>query len=94
MNLMQSQVSTLQEVRFEQCHLRGAYFNGCDMSGTVFEGSDLTGADFSGAVIVGCDFRRATIEDIRVAPEQMTGVIVTSDQALYLARLFGLDIQE
>lgn len=94
MNLMQSQVSTLQEVRFEQCDLRGAYFNGTDMPGTVFEGSDLTGADFSGAVITGCDFRRATIEDIRVAPEQMTGVIVTSDQALYLARLFGLDIQE
>jgi uncharacterized protein YjbI with pentapeptide repeats len=94
MHLLQCQLSTLIDVRFEQCDLRGAYFNGSAMSGTVFEGSDLTGADFSGATITGCDFRRATIDDIRVAPEQMSGVIVTSDQALYLARLFGLDIQE
>lgn len=94
MNLMQCQQSTLQHVRFEKCDLRGAYFNMSSMAGTVFEGSDLTGADFSGALIQGCDFRRATIEDIRVAPDQMAGVIVTADQALYLARLFGLEIQE
>ncbi len=94
MNLMQCQMATLQDVRFEGCDLRGVYFNRSSMAGTVFEGSDLTGADFSCAVIAGCDFRRAIIEDIRVAPDQMTGVIVTSDQALYLARLFGLDIQE
>lgn len=94
MNLMQCQLSTLQGVRFEQCDLQGAYFNGSNLSGTRFAGSDLTGADFSGAVLTGCDFRRATIQDIRVAPEQLRGVIVTSDQALYLARLFGLDIQE
>lgn len=94
MNLLQCQLATLQDVRFEQCDLRGAYFNRSVLSGTVFEGSDLTGADFSGATITGCDFRRATIEEIRVAPEQMTGVIVTADQALYLARLFGLVIRE
>ncbi len=94
MNLLQCQMAMLQDVRFEQCDLRGAYFNRSKMAGTVFEGSDLGGADFSSATITGCDFRRAKIDDIRVAPEQMAGVIVTADQALYLARLFGLDIQE
>ena len=94
LNLLQCQMAKLQDVRFEQCDLRGAYFNNSAMPGTVFVGSDLTGADFSGATITGCDFRRANIEDIRVAPEQMAGLIVTSDQALYLTRLFGLDIQE
>lgn len=94
MNLMQCQESKLRDIRFEKCDLRGAYFNMSAMSGTVFAGSDLTGADFSGAEIRGCDFRRAIIEDIRVSPDQMHGVIVTADQALYLARLFGLDVRE
>ncbi len=94
MNLLQCQMATLQGVRFEDCDLRGAFFNRTTMAGTVFVGSNLSRADFSGAGIAGCDFRRANIEDIRVAPEQLTGVIVTADQALYLARLFGLDIQE
>lgn len=94
MNLVQCQSSKLRRSRFEACDLRGAYFNGSDLTGTVFEGSDLTGADFSGAILAGCDFRRAFIEDVRIAPEQLGGVIVTSDQALYLARLFGLDIRE
>ena len=94
MNLLQCQQSRLQNIRFEKCDLRGAFFNMSSMSGTVFHGSDLTGADFSGATISGCDLRRAIIEDIRVSPEQMQGVIVTADQALYLARLFGLDVRE
>jgi uncharacterized protein YjbI with pentapeptide repeats len=94
MNLMQCQSSKLRNVKFEACDLRGAYFNGSDLTGTGFEGSDLTGADFSGTTLARCDFRRAIIADIRVAPEQLMGVIVTSDQALYLARVFGLDIRE
>jgi uncharacterized protein YjbI with pentapeptide repeats len=94
MNLVQCQLSKLRRCRFDECDLRGAYFNGSDLSGTTFEGSDLTGADLSGAILAGCDFRRAIIEDVRVAPGQLDGVIVSSDQALYLARLFGLDIRE
>ncbi|MCO5223794.1 MAG: pentapeptide repeat-containing protein [Thermomicrobiales bacterium] len=64
------------------------------MPGTIFEGSNLTGADFSGADITGSDLRRAIIEDIHIASDQLRNVIVTSDQALYLTRLFGLDVRE
>lgn len=94
MNLMQIQNAKMKNVRFEQCDLRGAYFNGSSMPGTVFEGSNLTAADFSGADITGSDLRRAIIEDIHIAPDQLRNVIVTSDQALYLTRLFGLDVRE
>lgn len=94
MNLMQIQNAKMKNVRFERCDLRGAYFNGSSLPGTIFEGSNLTGADFSGADITGSDLRRAIIEDIRIAPDQLNKVIVSSDQALYLARLFGLDVQE
>ena len=94
MNHAQLQECTLKNTRFEHCDLRGAYFNGSKMEGTVFAGSNLTGADFSRADITKCDFRRANIEEIRIAPDQLRGVIVTQDQALYLARLLGLDVRE
>ena len=94
MNHAQLQECTLKNTRFEHCDLRGAYFNGTKLQGTVFAGSNLNGADFSRADITKCDFRRASIEEIRIAPEQLQGVIVTQDQALYLARLLGLDVRE
>lgn len=94
MNHCQLQECTLKDVRFENCDLRGAYFNGSKMAGTVFVGSNLAGVDFSRAELAKCDFRRANIDDIRIAPEQLQGVIVTPDQALYLARLLGLDVRE
>lgn len=94
MHHVQIQECTLKHTRFEGCDLRGTYFNGSQMQGTVFAGSNLTGVDFSRADIAKCDFRRANIEDIRIAPEQLRGVIVTADQALYLARLLGLDVRE
>lgn len=92
--MAQFQYTRMQEVRFEQCMLRGAFFNGAQVAGTVFDGCDLTGCDFSGADISGSDFRRSRIEDIRVAPDQLRDVVVTSDQAVYLAGLIGLRIRE
>lgn len=94
MSHVQFQESTLRHVGFDSCDLTGAYFNGAVMNGTVFAGSNLTGADFSRADISECDFRRANIENIRLAPDQLRGVIVTQDQAIYLARMLGLDIRE
>jgi uncharacterized protein YjbI with pentapeptide repeats len=90
----QFQYAKLQRVRFERCNLKHAYFNGATMRKTVFEGCDLTGADFSGADISGSDLRRSRIEDIRLAPDQLRGVIVTHDQAIYLAGLLGLVIRD
>lgn len=94
MRLAQIQHIRGERLRFEHCDLRGAFFNGSEIPGVVFEACDLSGADFSGASIEGADLRRSRIEDIRVAPEQLRSVIVSSDQAIYLARLIGLDVRE
>ena len=93
-DLLQLQHARLRRVRFERCQLRGAFFNGAAMPGTIFEACDLSGADFSGADITGSDLRRSRIEGIRVAPDQLQGVVVTHDQALYLAGLLGLVIRD
>lgn len=91
---VQFQLAKGERIRFEHCDLRGAYFNQSSFPGVVFSGCNLRGADFSGANIEGADLRRSQIEDIRIGPEQLQRVIVSSDQAIYLARLIGLDVRE
>jgi hypothetical protein len=46
-----------------------------------------------GASVSGVDFRNSDLDGIRIGPEQLRGVIVTPDQALYLAGAMGLDIR-
>lgn len=93
-DLLRLQHAQLEHVRFERCQLRSAFFNGASMPKTVFEECDLTDADFSGADISDSDLRRSRIEGIRIAPDQLRGVIVSHDQALYLAGLLGLVIRD
>lgn len=90
----QFQQAKLVRVIFENCNLKHAYFNDATMPKTVFSGCDLSEADFSHAKMKGCDLRRSRIDGIRIAPEQLASVIVTPDQALYLAGLLGLDIRD
>lgn len=91
-DMLQLQQSRCQRVRFSQCRLRGAFFNGTDLTGTVFEGCDLRDADFSHAVLTGVDLRRSIIEGIRIGPEQLRGLTLTQDQALYVAGILGITI--
>jgi uncharacterized protein YjbI with pentapeptide repeats len=93
-DFVQFQEARFERVVFDNCSLGQSFFTGAQMAGTIFDGCDLTGADFSHALITGSDLRRSRIEDIRIAPEQLRGVIVTQDQAIYLAGLLGLDIRE
>lgn len=93
-DLLQLQHAKLQRVRFERCQLRGAFFNGASMPKSVFDACDLSEADFSQANLAGSDLRRSRIEGIRIGPDQLSGVIVTHDQALYLAGLLGLVIRD
>lgn len=93
-DLAQFQHAKFQGVRFENCNLQHAFFNGAKLPKTVFAGCDLTGVDFSGATITGSDLRRSKIDGIKIGPEQLKGVIVTQDQALYLAGLSGLVVRD
>jgi len=93
-DLIQLQNAKLQRTSFRHCNLQHAYFNGAKLPKTIFEACDLTGADFSNADIRGSDLRRSKIDGIRIGPEQLRDVIVTQDQALYLASLLGLVVRD
>ncbi len=92
-DLLQMQMATFERVRFTRCRLRGAMFNQSDLSNVVFDSCDLREADFTQAVLAGADVRRSDLEGIRLGADQLCGLIVTPDQALYLARAIGLVIE-
>lgn len=89
---LQLQQSRCQRVRFSRSRLRGALFNGTDLTGAVFDGCDLREADFSSAVLSGADLRRSNIEHIRIGPEQLQGVTLTQDRALYVIGILGVTV--
>ena len=63
-----------------------------DLRGAVFDACDLREVDFSHAVLIGADLRRSNIEDIRIGPEQLHGLTLTQDQALYVVAILGITI--
>ncbi len=93
MNLSQFSAVTAKKLTFINCQLEQAYFDQAKMPGSKLLDCNLNKADFSQAVIIKSDMRRSTIEGIRVSPSQLGNVIVNPDQALYLARLMGLQIE-
>jgi uncharacterized protein YjbI with pentapeptide repeats len=91
--LIQMQQAKCERVAFSGCRFRGGMFNDSTLANVQFDGCDLREADFMGASVSGVDFRNSDLDGIRIGPEQLRGVIVTSDQALYLAGAMGLDIR-
>ncbi len=90
----QLQSITSQRVAFEDCSLHHAFFNNADLRGVSFISCDLSKTDFSHAMLEGVDLRGSNLEDIVVTIDQLRGVTVTSDQALYLCGLVGLQIDD
>jgi uncharacterized protein YjbI with pentapeptide repeats len=80
--------------RFEACNLRGAIFEQADLSGVVFRRCDLTQADLSGAKLPGTDLRGSQLNGLRVAPADIRGAIIEASQAVQVAALLGVVIEE
>jgi uncharacterized protein YjbI with pentapeptide repeats len=80
--------------RFVRCNLREASFEYADLSGAVFEDCDLTRADLRRAKLAGADLRGSQIDGLQAGPEEFSGVIVDSIQALQIAGLLGIIIKE
>ncbi len=83
-----------QRVSFAHCNLHHTFFNDTDLTGVAFHSCDLGEADFTNAVLDGADFRGSNLDNIVVMIEQLRGVTVSSDQALYLCGLVGLHIDD
>jgi uncharacterized protein YjbI with pentapeptide repeats len=85
---------SFKAARFDHCVLREASFDGSDLSGVIFRDCDLSQADLRNTKLKAADLRGATINGVRVGIKDLQGAIVTSSQAIYLAGLLGLTVQE
>jgi len=69
-----------------------------DLAGARCEGATLTGVDLSGAdlrkvQLAGCDLRGSDLSSLDPGTAQLAGAIVTWEQAVEIARSFGLDVR-
>jgi uncharacterized protein YjbI with pentapeptide repeats len=83
-----------RSVKFLNCSLREASCEYSDVSGVVLEDCDLTHADLRRARMLGADLRGSKIDGVQAGPEEFSGAIVDSAQALQIAGLLKLVIRE
>jgi len=94
MDMISFRQAKSDRLAFERCNLRGADFRNAELAGAMFTRCDLSGADFSHADLAGADLRLSRLDDLIIEPGQLRGVIVSSDQALFLCGLLGLVIDD
>ena len=85
---------SFKAARFDHCVLREASFDGSDLTGVILRDCDLSQADLRNTKLKGADLRGSTITGVQVGIKELQGVIVTSIQAIQLAGLLGMTIQE
>jgi uncharacterized protein YjbI with pentapeptide repeats len=83
-----------KSVRFERCNLRGMLMEKMDLAGTVFRNCDMAGADLSGSGLKGVDFRGSDLSGLRVEGRQLRGTLIDSLQAVQIASLLGIIVQD
>jgi uncharacterized protein YjbI with pentapeptide repeats len=86
--------SKFARVTFEKCRLHHADFGDANLEGTVFAECDLQGAAFVGAKLANVDISTCSGTDLRIEARDVRGLIVNSQQAAALARLFGIVVRE
>lgn len=84
----------LKDVVFEDCDLLDADFVGTQLECVTFNKCNLNGVDFSQAQLKDVRLGGSTIESIRIASDSLKKVTVDTSQALYLASIFGLNIED
>lgn len=85
---------TFSHVCFERCDLTEVDFLGAKLTDVIFHECTLSGAQFSHAQLTNVRFKGSTIEGIHIDRDAFHAVTVDSAQALYLASLFGLTIED
>lgn len=97
-DLLQFQATKFRTTVFQKCHFRNADFRFCDLTATKFEGCDLRRAEFYDAKLQGADFRGSDLTEIKARPEDLKGIIITSQQAFDLsiqfATMLGIEIND
>jgi uncharacterized protein YjbI with pentapeptide repeats len=84
----------LKQVLFEKSTLHTANFYDCRLEKATFDQCDLNDIDFTVTSLNGIDISTSFFERIRVEAENLRGCIVSPQQAVSFASLFGLRVKE
>jgi uncharacterized protein YjbI with pentapeptide repeats len=85
---------SFKAARFDHCVLRETSFANSDLAGVIFRNCDLSQADLRDTKLKGADLRGSTITGMQVGIKELQGAIVTPIQAIQLAGLLGVTVQE
>ncbi len=86
--------ASMQGVAFTECQLEESAWEQVTWRNLTMTDCDLTRAVFHQTALAGLDLRTDRLDGIIAAPASLRGAIVTSMQALVLARLLEMDIRD
>ncbi len=84
----------LKNVHFSECDLSDADFLGSSLENVTFENCILKNTQFSQTSFKNVSFRGSQIEGIAIDKESYTSLTVNTGQAIYLASLLGLNVED
>lgn len=93
-NLSSFGFAKLKQVKFAACTLNNADFYDCEFQKVGFEQCELSEASFVNTTLKGIDLSTCTFSQLQVSLDNLTGCVITADQAVGFAQLLGLEIKE
>lgn len=84
----------IKNTLFADCDLTDVDFTGAELINVTFDNCTLTNALFFQSTLASVSVKSSTIENIRITRESIKNLTVNSGQALYLATLFGLVVED
>ncbi|MBN2849037.1 MAG: pentapeptide repeat-containing protein [Erysipelotrichaceae bacterium] len=82
-----------QDMLLKKCDFsQGSFFNS-SLQRIQLQQIDLSSTDFSDTPLSGLDISECKIDQIRMSPKCLKGLIVSSDQAIALASLLGIVVK-
>lgn len=84
--------SKFKKVNFIQNQLVNTSFNECQYAKVAYEENNLSESEFINTKLAGIDFSTCDLNNIVIPIESLKGLTVSSEQAIQLAKLLGLNI--
>ena len=86
--------SSLKNVIFKNCDLKEIDFLGAKLESVTFKNCDLSDSEFSQSKLKKVSFKGSVITNIHIDKDSFGEVTVDSGQAIYLASVFGLTVED
>lgn len=94
MNMTMFGNSKLEKIHFDESQLKSTDFFDIKHKKVIFDGCNLNDANFQDVKMKGIDISTSEFDELTVSMALLNGCIVSNYQAMYFAKLLGLQIKE